>query len=344
MIYIVGQGLAGTWLSYFLYKKGVPFRVIDDGDPQSSSRIAGGVMNPVTGRRMVETWMSETLFPFAFKQYSAIGNLLNESLIEEIPIYDFFSSPDRKLVFDKRFAENDIRLSVPEDQELTDRFFNAPFGYGCIHGAYLVHLQTMLKSWRAFLEERQLLENKKTDTMDYQIWLENNDKVIFSTGSAAAAHPLFSLLPFSPTKGECLILKIPELPAHALYKKQFALVPWQNNTWWAGSNYLHQYSNTGPDPAFYQALSGWLRSFLKVPFEILSHFAAIRPTTVDRRPFAGFHPLFPNLGILNGLGTKGVSLAPWLACLLTEKIVGSDALPAEVDIARFRKILSRADY
>ena len=32
-------------------------------------------------------------------------------------------------------------------------------------------------------------------------------------------------------------------------------------------------------------------SFFKTALTILEHFAAIRPATLERRPFVGFHPL-----------------------------------------------------
>lgn len=341
MVWINGQGLAGTWLSFFLFQKQIPFRVIDDGAPLSSSRIASGVMNPVTGRRMVETWMADTLFPFAENAYGQMGKLLETKLINPIPIYDFFSSPDRKLVFDERYRQNDRRLSVPGDQSLVREFFHAPFGYGCIEGAFHVHLSEMLEKWRIFLRDKNMLVAKKMDEKWQEELLQNGDTVIGCQGSHMAFHPAFDRLPFSLTKGECLIIEAKDLPPNGIYKKQLSLVPWKNGQWWAGSNYLHEFEDAEPEAKFYSETEAWLKSFLKIPFTILHHWAAIRPTTVDRRPFAGFHPTIPNLGILGGLGTKGVSLAPWMASQLAENIAHRRPLSPEIDIARYQKILQK---
>jgi glycine/D-amino acid oxidase-like deaminating enzyme len=67
----------------------------------------------------------------------------------------------------------------------------------------------------------------------------------------------------------------------------------------------------------------------------------VRPATLERRPFAGFHPLFPVIGLLNGMGTKGCSLAPYFAHQLADHMIDQKPLLPEADIVRFRKVLSR---
>jgi glycine/D-amino acid oxidase-like deaminating enzyme len=96
-----------------------------------------------------------------------------------------------------------------------------------------------------------------------------------------------------------------------------------------------------PSESFYRGAESWLKGFLKVPYKILDHFAAVRPATLERRPFAGFHPKYPQVGILNGLGTKGCSLAPWFASELTEKITGEGVIDPVADIKRFERILMK---
>ncbi len=75
-ILIIGQGICGTWLSYFLQKENRSFLVIDDNQPNTSSRIAAGIINPVTGRRIVKTWMIDELIPFIETAYQEIGKEL----------------------------------------------------------------------------------------------------------------------------------------------------------------------------------------------------------------------------------------------------------------------------
>ena len=78
-----------------------------------------------------------------------------------------------------------------------------------------------------------------------------------------------------------------------------------------------------------------LSAILNTPFEVVEHKAAIRPTVKDRRPFIGFHPEYSSIGIFNGMGTKGISLAPFFANHFTEHLLHQKPLMKEVDIKRF---------
>ena len=113
------------------------------------------------------------------------------------------------------------------------------------------------------------------------------------------------------------------------------------HTFWAGSNYQWEFKNDQPSPPFYEQMNQHLHNWLKVPFRILVHKAAVRPATLERRPFVGLHPSYPALGILNGMGTKGVSLAPFFAQQLVQHLVYGLPLMEEADVKRFRRILSK---
>jgi len=62
---------------------------------------------------------------------------------------------------------------------------------------------------------------------------------------------------------------------------------------------------------------------------------------LERRPFVGFHPLYPSVGILNGMGTKGCSLAPYFSQQLVNHISSQLPIHPEADIKRFARVLSR---
>src|SRR5688572_9117860 len=102
---IIGQGISGTWLSYYLQKEGRSFLVIDNNDRNAASRLAAGIINPVTGRRHVKVWMAEEIIPFAQEAYSMIGNELNITAISRKDIIDFFPSPQMQVSFMQRVEE-----------------------------------------------------------------------------------------------------------------------------------------------------------------------------------------------------------------------------------------------
>ena len=70
---IIGQGISGTWLSYYLQKEQKSFIIIDNNFSNSPSRIAAGIINPVTGRRHVEVWLADEIITFANSAYTALG-------------------------------------------------------------------------------------------------------------------------------------------------------------------------------------------------------------------------------------------------------------------------------
>jgi glycine/D-amino acid oxidase-like deaminating enzyme len=71
----------------------------------------------------------------------------------------------------------------------------------------------------------------------------------------------------------------------------------------------------------------------------VDHVASVRPATLERRPFVGLHPAYPAVGILNGMGTKGCSLAPWFARQLAELLGNGQAVMGQADVQRFKRVL-----
>ena len=347
---ILGQGLSGTWLSYYLLKAGQTCIVFDKEDPLASSRVAGGIINPVTGRRHAKVWMVDEVIGFADQAYREIGACLHETVIATKNIVDFFPSPDTKISFEKRVAENTMYMKTyPEPEKFRD-LFDYPFGWGEIAPAYTVILEKLLPAWRNRLKELQIIREENLDTNQLIIsdeYVEYGDirakKIIFCNGDHAAIQPWFKALPFAPNKGQILVLDIPGLPPDRIYKKNITLVPLdENGRWWAGSSYEWEFEHTGPTEEFRIKTEGNLKEWLKLPYTVTAHFAATRPATLERRPFAGIHPLYPSIGILNGMGTKGCSLAPYFANQLCRHLVYGEPITPEADVKRFTRVLSRS--
>jgi glycine/D-amino acid oxidase-like deaminating enzyme len=195
-------------------------------------------------------------------------------------------------------------------------------------------------------------------------------RIVFCDGVESFGSPYFSRLPFAPNKGEALIVEIDGLAEAAaevaaagglaatevaarvgsgagptavktIFKKGMSIVPWRDGLYWVGSSYEWTFEHAEPTEVFRQRAESALREWVKLPFRVLEHVASVRPATLERRPFVGFHPLHPAVGILNGMGTKGCSLAPFFARQLVRHIVDGTAILPEADVRRFNKILSR---
>lgn len=347
-VLIVGQGLAGTWLSWWLFKTGIPFKLIDQPDPDSASRRAAGVINPVTGRRIVTTWMIEQLLPFASASYGDIGRFLETFFYEETSVIDFFPSVQMLQAFQKRYEEDTTWLAPGSDPEKYNEWFSHELGWGSIRPCLLIYVEKLLIAWRSWLGKSGSLIESVFDISKLrtkEIGIEYADigarYIIFCDGKSATENPYFEKLPFALNKGEGMIVEIKNLPGGLIFKKGMSLVPFRENVFWLGSSYEWSFADDQPTQAFRHSAGAWLQHFLKVPYTILDHFASVRPATLERRPFVGFHPLYPQIGILNGMGTKGCSLAPYFAKQIADKIAGGGNILPLADIARFKKIMEK---
>jgi glycine/D-amino acid oxidase-like deaminating enzyme len=347
---IIGQGISGTWLSYYLEKERKSFLVIDNDFKDSPSRIAAGIINPVTGRRHVEVWMAQEILPFAWNAYKQIGKELDITAISQKNIIDFFPSPQMRQSFMQRVDEKADYVSVNAEQNHFLHQFNYEFGCGEIKPVFTAHLETLIPAWRNQLSDKGKLIEEEFDIKQLQVLADKiqykeitADKIIFCDGNSSATNPYFDLLPFAPNKGEALIVEIPELQKTNIYKKGMLLTPLQGMgaLWWVGSNYAWEFDNPDPTAEFWEKTEQLLKNWLKVPFKIVAHLSGVRPATLERRPFVGIHPQHPAIGILNGMGTKGCSLAPYFAHQLAHHLCYGKPLNPEADIKRFQKILSR---
>ena len=346
---IIGQGICGTMLSWFLHKEEKTFLIIDDNNENASSKIAAGIINPVTGRRYAYTWMIDEVMPFAVQCYEELQTYLSLKLVHQKSIIDFFPSPQMRNAFIERLSENDTYLHSYPDQNHFNLYFNYDFGCGEINPAYTIHLQVLLSAWRKKLSEWNMIKEEKFDVNELKIKKDfvsyqsiTAQKIIFCDGTDGANNPWFQLLPYAPNKGEALIIECHELTNEHIFKKGLMLTPLPTeNTFWVGSNYQWEFENDQPSEKFYKHATAVLNGWLKKPYKIIAHKAAVRPATLERRPFIGFHPRYRNVGILNGMGTKGTSLAPFFAHQLTQHLVYNLPISPEADIQRFSRILSK---
>lgn len=353
-----------------LERAGIAHVVIDEQRPLTASRTAAGLINPVTGRRIVTTWMIDELLPFAVDAYARLAELLGASFFSPAGVIDFFPSVQMRLAFLKRLEEDAAYLRLPADEHAWDPCFHSELGYGVIAPCHLVDMPGLLAAARSWMSTRGILREERFERGELEVRITGPavsaagsvtgsgrelryrditaQRIIFCDGAAGFDSPYFSRLPFAPNKGEALIVEIDGLAEAAVsagfkpvFKKGMSIVPWRDGLYWVGSSYEWSFENTEPTEIFRRRAEAALREWVKLPFRVLEHVASVRPATLERRPFVGFHPLYPAVGILNGMGTKGCSLAPFFARQLVQHIVDGTAILAEADVRRFSKILSR---
>lgn len=342
---IVGQGLVGTWMSYYAKAFGKTFIVINDPQTPSATSVASGVINPVTGRRIVQTWMIDVLLPNALEAYTELGIQLNKTILKKAPVVLLHPSVQMKESFEYRLNHDNVYLS-PNNKTDWEAFFKTPFGTGQIDSSFWIDLNTMLSSWRKqlkdlcnYIETYFNIEDLIVH-QDHVTWKEYTaNHIIFCDGNNSMQNNYFNKLPFAPNKGEALIVEIKGLPKENIYKQSISIVPWKEDLFWVGSIYEWTFKDNSPTETFKEKMIQALNNFLKIPYTIVDHITGIRPANTERRPFVGVHPSFPSIAICNGMGTKGCSLAPYFSKQLIEYIENGKAIDTEADIKRFESIL-----
>ncbi|MGB1207497.1 MAG: NAD(P)/FAD-dependent oxidoreductase [Chitinophagales bacterium] len=345
---IVGQGLAGTWLSHYLLEAKKNILVIDNFQENSASNIASGVVNPITGRKLVKSWQVDDLFPFAKKAYQALEKRLNQQFWHDKKIV--WHIQDNALLNDfmGRSATLGYEKYIGTIGRKTDlKGFQPSLAYAEIEQAAQVNTKKMIAYYRRFLQENNLLiaEEMNYDELDLEengaVWRNiKAKKIIFCEGYKMLKNPFFNYLPLTPVKGETLVIEAKNLKLHEkMSKGKRFIVPWQKeNQYWVGSSYIRKYENELPTENERNILIEDLENMINVPYKMLSHQAGIRPTNLHRKPFLGLHPKYKQIGIFNGLGTKGVSLSPFYAQHLVGFLEKQKTLQNEVNIDKYQQL------
>ncbi|HEY9114353.1 MAG TPA: FAD-binding oxidoreductase [Bacteroidales bacterium] len=340
---IVGQGIAGSLLAYFLVKRNKSFLVVDEVHTGSASRIAAGIFNPITGRRFVKTWMADEIFPFAEETYRELELFLGKKVFHQMNVI-------RKFGGQAEYREWELKCTLPsyqaylEDTLAKKNTSGDDFGLVEIKNSGWLDVQTFTDSFRSRLLEEKILLETEFDGLDLVFENENIlwkdftfSKVIFCEGYRVLDNPFFKQLPFTHAKGEILTIRAKKLKLEKILSKGIFILPIGNHLFKVGSTYDWNDLDEKPTEQGKKELAEKLEKIIGNKFEIVSHRAGIRPTVIDRRPILGFHPVFSNLGILNGMGTKGISLAPFFANHFVEFLLDNKPLMPEVDLRRFMK-------
>ncbi len=342
---IIGQGLAGSMLYWFLSKSGKKVLILDKFNSTSSSNIAAGIIHPITGRRIVKTWMADTLIPFAEKTYSEIEDQFPEKLFFKKNILELIHSAKEQNDWSTKMTSEEMNGYFTNEN--TDHLYNDvlidPTKKISITKSGWLNISKMTGLFRKQLSDQNRLLDEEFDSKSLQL-LKNGirykeihaEKIIFCEGAKALQNPFWKHLPFLPAKGELLTIYSDKLNLDHILTKTIFILPIGKNLFKVGSTYSWDELDEIPTEKAKENLLAQLRKIINVSFEVVDHKAAIRPTVKDRRPFVGLHLEHHQVGIFNGLGTKGVLLAPYFANHFAEHLLGKSELMEEVDVKRFR--------
>ncbi len=323
---IVGQGISGSLVSYMLYRKGIPFLVMDPGVQNTASRIAAGMFTPVSGKRKTILPLTPEQIPFAINIYQNIGTLIGKELVHLQNIYNVFSSETERAELIAKLAQDSYTGYLRADP-VTLLHLHQPFGAMEISASGWVDCPLFVSEWRNWLEARNWLV---TGLFDYsRLQVSGNEigymgsrfnTAIFCEGYRGMNNPYFPREVIVPCKGDVLTIRANHLPtSHIIKHAGIYLVPLGDHRFKVGATYRWHDQSEAPDEKGRAEIEDVLKKLLSDNYEVIEHCTGIRPTTKTREVIVAQHEVHKNLYMLNGLGTKGVLLGPWFANQLVEK-------------------------
>lgn len=342
---IIGQGLAGTVLAHTLIDEGNEVLVIDDVPDFSSSLICAGVYNPITGKRLVKTWLAGEIFPFLERFYTDLEKKLNNQFIRrndiKVPIY----SSDRWNEAASRLNNEDYGQWMEMKTEKIDILKDEIIGTLAFVPSGNVNVEKLILLSRVkWTEENRFViqkvspENIKIENELVKVNNYTAKRLVWCEGYQAKNNPFFSWIPFAPVKGEILEIESETLSnVNILKTKNIFLLPLEGKRYKVGSTYDWDDTTETPTTEARKTLMDNYYQAFAADMKVIKQKAGIRPAVKDRRPIIGNHPQFTQISIFNGLGTKGVSLAPYFAKQAVDFWSGKGELNPEVDLKRFVK-------
>lgn len=342
---IIGQGLAGSCLALQLIFRDKSVVVFDQPQLNHCTSVAAGLFNPITGKMLAKTWLADTIFPYLHSFYRHAENHLEKKFIYPLPLYRPFGSVEEQNewmgrsthALMKEYIAN-IFLHSTHGTDVHD-----PVGGVLIrHGGYVdtgvftEAVRSLLKDSNSYREEK--LNEAELEIHDMGISYRDltAKKIIYCGGVNDLNSRFFSWLPIRPLKGETLLIHMAEI--QRIYNRGVYIVPGNlRGEFKVGATYDFDLT-----PAVTTAgkaeLEAKLKELVRMPYTIFHQNWGIRPTTHDRRILLGPHPSHPNLVIFNGLGTKGISLAPYFSGQLAGWLTGEGEIDSEVNIQRFKSL------
>lgn len=336
---IVGQGLAGSCLALQLMEQGKKVVVIDRKHENSATAIAAGLFNPITGRNMSKTWLADVLFPYLHEFYARAEQLTSSTFFHPMSLYRPFVSIEEQNEWMGKSANASlsdyveaVHTSPIEEHQVQNEFGGLMLkqcGYvNTVLFSEAVRkymLQTNILLDEDFREEELLIESDTVQYLQYKA-----KKIIFCQGELSGK--LFSWLPIRPLKGETLTISTPA-EVSKIYNRGVYVVP---GIWKVGATYQFNDITRSITEGGLHELKSKLDELVCFPYSVVAQSWGMRPTTPDRRPILGPHPEHQNVVIFNGLGTKGVSLAPYFSKVLATWLENGTPVNKEVDIHRYK--------
>ena len=339
---IVGCGLAGISFCEALIANNKSFMVYNNNSQQSST-VAGGLYNPVTLKRFTSVWKSKEQLKLALLFYRGIEARLKIKLDYKTTVYRRFTSLEEQndwfSASDKPTLNDYLSLKIHKNFNSS---LDVDFGFGEVLQSGRIDTKLLIEEYKSYLKTNNQITEEDFDYARLDIKEENISykpieakHIVFAEGYGLKGNPFFKNLPLYGSKGELLTIYAPKLKMDFVLKSSVFIIPLGEDLYRIGATYEREDKTNRITPKAREELLEKLKTVLVCDFEVVDQVAGIRPTVKDRKPLIGSHPKQKNLYVLNGLGTRGVMIGPYVANQLYHYIENDTPLDNEIDINRF---------
>jgi len=321
---IVGQGVAGTLLAWECERAGIEFEIADAGHASSASLVGAGIVNPITGQRLVKSWRIDALLEATESTYRGLAEALGIPLIRRMRVWRVFRDAGERATFHTRWDRGDLAPYARAAAGDADGFW--------IEGALHIDLPGLISAAR----RRWLAQGRLTER---RVHLDEErgrrDLVVLCTG---AAESRLGAVALDRVKGEALRVSPlePLADLDVIRNQGHWFLPLADGDALVGATYDRAAKDLSPSEASRTLLeSSAARLLGSARFSVSAHLCGWRTSVRDLRPVTGRIPGDPTLGFINGLGSKGALYAPWLARQWINHLTEGVPFDPGVDAARF---------
>jgi glycine oxidase len=321
---IVGQGLAGTCLAWDLWQRNIPFMLLDR-EQGGSSRVAAGLINPVTGKNFEPSVDIEVYLPEAMAFYAEAERLLGRTFWHPLPVL-------RLAADEKEWAKMLDKSTRPNVARWLKRNIHIEGWTGALElsGGGRLDTRAFLDASRTFFLSHGIYQTEESTTAS------GTPRHIWCEGAAGLISGRYGV--HRCAKGEILTLR-----AHAWDEGRIRigaggwLVPLGGGHFKCGSTYEWNQLDETPTSQGIERIRAIATRLGGDSFEIIAHEAAIRPILRRSEPLIG--PLNTGGWMFNALGSKGSLYAPGIARRLGAWLTHGTPPEANYDFRNFQSTI-----
>lgn len=292
---IIGQGVAGTIVALELAKRNADFIVIDDERANTASTVAGAVLNNYNVRKRASNLSDKQNFDRAIEYYRSIDQQYGVCKLscKQLLLLD---DQSESVIFPSN-SSNNVIIDEP---------------------LYILNARTWLDFFKTMFIESERYQ-KETFNINHLVKKHNKyiwgnyaaERIYICNGAAGRLDAILESAKWVKNKGDALIVRIPELSSQYIYQyRDLRLVPLKDDIFWLGTQHKWDFDTLTPDNVWAEHQVSLLQKILNLPFEILEHLYAERPTTSGQKPI--IRSISPGIEVINGLGSKGFMRAATL--------------------------------